>query len=115
MAVQPAGWLAMSQVPKTGFKQKNILRAALIQIGRPFHLIKQIFMATIDNDPSKNKDPLTRDASETNKTDKNGAFVDKDGKSKNYKGGESTENGPNYDKKSEGADGDTSSTAGVFK
>jgi len=61
------------------------------------------------------KDQETRDAAEINKTDKNGAFVDKDGHSKNYKGGEKTINGPNFDKKSKAADGDTSSTAGVFK
>ena len=66
------------------------------------------------NYPKRN-DKLTADASETNKTDKNGAYVDKDGKSKNYKGGEKTVNGPDYDKLSEGADGDTSSVAGVFK
>jgi len=69
----------------------------------------------MNNDPSKPKDALTADASDINKTDKNGAFVDKDGKSKNYKGGDETVNGPNYDEKSDGADGDTSSVAGVFK
>jgi hypothetical protein len=72
-------------------------------------------MENSNNDPSTKKDTLTGDASETNKTDENGAFVDKDGKSKNYKGGEDTVNGPNWDKDSEGADGDTSQNAGVFK
>lgn len=66
------------------------------------------------NDPKRN-DQLTADASETNKTDKNGAYVDTDGKSKNYKGGKKTVNGPNNDLLSEAADGDTSSVAGVFK
>jgi hypothetical protein len=65
--------------------------------------------------PSKRNDKVSADASETNKTDKNGAFTDKDGKSKNYKGGDDTINGPDYDEKSESADGDTSSVAGVFK
>ncbi|BAU55280.1 hypothetical protein [Mucilaginibacter gotjawali] len=55
------------------------------------------------------------DASKINKTDENGAYVATDGRSKNYKGGKKTVNGPNYDKLSEGADGDTSSVAGVFK
>jgi hypothetical protein len=72
-------------------------------------------METKNNDPGERKVPLTADATETNKTDKNGAFTDKDGRSKNYKGGTDTVNGPNYDEKSEGADGDTSSVAGVFK
>jgi len=67
------------------------------------------------NDPSNQKDKLTADASETNKTDENGAYIDKDGRSKNYKGGKDTVNGPDYDKLSENSDGDTSSVAGVFK
>ena len=72
-------------------------------------------METSNNDPSNKNDQQNKDASETNKTDKNGAFVDKDGKSKNYKGGEATVNGPNWNKDSEGVDGDTSQNAGVFK
>lgn len=36
-------------------------------------------------------------------------------KSRNYKEGKDTVNGPNWDKKSESADGDTSQNAGVFK
>lgn len=67
------------------------------------------------NDPSKRNDKLTADASETNKTDENGAYVDKNNKSKNYKAGKPTVNGPDYDKLSEDADGDTSSVAGVYK
>jgi hypothetical protein len=72
-------------------------------------------METTSNDPLNKKDQEIRDASETNKTDKNGAFVDKDGKSKNYKGGDDTANGPNWNEDSEGVDGDTSQNAGVFK
>jgi hypothetical protein len=79
----------------------------------PFYYLHKA-IEKMNNDTSKPKDVLA-DASETNKTDKNGAFADKDGKSKNYKGGKDTVNGPNYDEKSDGADGDTSSVAGVFK
>jgi hypothetical protein len=71
-------------------------------------------MKSVETGPVKKKDEF-EDASKTNKTDKNGAFKDTEGKSKNYKGGIATVNGPNYDKMSEGADGDTSSVAGVFK
>jgi hypothetical protein len=71
-------------------------------------------MKSSETDPGKKQDKNLEDASKTNKTDKNGAFID-NGKSKNYKGGDDSVNGPNYDKLSEGADGDTSSTAGVFK
>lgn len=36
-------------------------------------------------------------------------------KSRNYKEGKDTVNGPNWDKKSKSADGDTGENAGVFK
>jgi hypothetical protein len=75
---------------------------------------KKQVMKNINADPSK-KDGKTKDASDINKTDKNGAYVDKDGKSKNYEGGEATVNGPDYDKMSEGVEGDTGENAGVFK
>ena len=50
-------------------------------------------MNSFDIDPSKKKDE-NKDAAEINKTDRNGAYDDSDGKSKNYKGGADTENGP---------------------
>jgi hypothetical protein len=71
-------------------------------------------MKSSETDPKEKQDKNLEDASETNKTDENGAFID-NGKSKNYKGGDDPVNGPNYDEESEAADGDTSSTAGVFK
>jgi hypothetical protein len=55
------------------------------------------------------------DASKINKTDKNGAYDDSDGRSKNYKGGKDSVNGPDLEKMSKEADGDTSENAGVFK
>ena len=71
-------------------------------------------MKTNESGPGKKQDKTLEDASKTNETDKNGAFID-NGKSKNYKGGDDTVNGPNYDELSEGADGDTSAVSGVFK
>jgi hypothetical protein len=72
-------------------------------------------METTSEHPVSKQDLENIDASKINKTDKNGAFTDKDGKSKNYKGAGESVNGPNFDKPSKGAEGDTSSTAGVFK
>ena len=71
-------------------------------------------MNSFNIDPSSKKDE-TKDAAEINKTDKNGAFDDSDGKSKNYKGGADTVNGPNMNEKSEDVDGDTGENAGIFK
>jgi len=65
--------------------------------------------------PQTGKNSEDIDAAELNKTDRNGAYVDKDGRSKNYKNGKASVNGPNWDKLSKNADGDTGQNAGVFK
>ena len=72
-------------------------------------------MNSFDPNPVKKKQDNNIDASKINKTDKNGAFIDKDGRSKNYKGGKDSVNGPNFDMESQAADGDTGQNAGVFK
>jgi hypothetical protein len=79
------------------------------------YIQKQSAMKSVSNNPLKERDRFNKDASQTNKTDKFGAFVDEDGRSKNYKGGDATINGPNFNETSEAADGDTSSNAGVSK
>ena len=78
------------------------------------HLVNNI-MNSFDPKPVRNTRDNNIDASEINKTDKNGAFTDKDGKSKNYKGGKDAVNGPNFNRDSEAVDGDTGQNAGVFK
>jgi len=72
-------------------------------------------MNTFDPTPVQKTLENTDDASKINKTDKHGAFTDRDGKSKNYKGGKDTVNGPNFKRESKAVDGDTGQNAGVFK
>lgn len=63
-------------------------------------------MATENNGPGRKQESNNDESAYANVTK---------AKSRNYKEGKNTVNGPNWDKKSKSADGDTSENAGVFK
>lgn len=63
-------------------------------------------MATENNGPGQKQDQNKDETAYANATK---------AKSRNYKEGKNTVNGPNWDKKSKGAEGDTGQNAGVFK